>query len=108
LFLLFSCREAKITMRIPLFVNSLRIIMTTRPPILLSFFFFMLAACATDEKKNSETEIQKNKAYVKFSDAKEFRQDWSKENTLVLLWKSDPAYLHPTNINGANARIVLG
>src|SRR5580765_886431 len=66
-----------------------------------------LASCAGGARKTMDAEVQKNKTYVQFADAKKNQSDWSRDNVLVFLWKSDPAYLHPANTMALNGRMIL-
>ena len=71
------------------------------------FIVCVFAACSGSGKKNTITELQKNKVYVKFPDALKMEPDWQKGNSMVFAWKSDPGDLHPANSKTANAKMIL-
>ena len=76
--------------------------------LLLLLIPVILYSCNNSEKKSSDTpEVQINKLFVQFPDAKKWMPDWSKEDVVVYHWLSDPSYLHPANFKFQNARVIL-
>jgi peptide/nickel transport system substrate-binding protein len=66
-------------------------------------------ACGNPKSNTPKTDNTQNKdsvRYVAFPDADTFQSDWSKENTVIVHWPSDPMTLHPTNENNANRHFV--
>lgn len=61
---------------------------------------------ATKQSANSQEAISDTVSYIKIADTDSIRKDWSKENTLVFHWTSEPDNLHPTNGNSGNKRFI--
>lgn len=72
------------------------------------FFGFLLAGCGGQRDPDAPAQAtNRNAAYVAFPNAKEWMDDWSKTNILVIHTLSDAGYLHPTNFTFQNARLIL-
>ncbi|MFC2176185.1 ABC transporter substrate-binding protein [Bacteroidota bacterium] len=79
---------------------------------LVGVFLSGLASCGSDgseeEKASDNLKVEEvgDLTYVKIDDAKTFKSDWSKENTVVFHLIGEPDDMHPTNGNSASKSFV--
>ena len=73
--------------------------------LLLSVFFY---CCSDPTSKNNyiQEKLTSESGYIKIPDCDTFRKDWSKENTVVFQWSTEPDNLHPTNANSVYKGII--
>ena len=82
---------------------------TTRSILIPSFALSLLAACGggsatdntTDAGGDSETQGAGSSTYLEVADATEWKDDWSKENTVIYHVIGEPDDMHPCNGNSA-------